>query len=334
MKNLYLLTGILTASISAALASGPSPGPAPATAGPSFSNSAFSALHPNTPGARPDNAADRSNDLGISGAVDQFSDAPTTAGVKSKTVIPTAHGNLITLSGQYSYINTDDSRAFGSDLVTQSATIGGTAFINGNMFLGLNYTYSNATSGVNATGTSSHSDAHFVSLTAAMSLNQFLSIGVSGGYGNTDYTINTRTVGAVKGRANMDTWSISPYVSASIKSGRLISALTAAYQYETDSTTGAGFANNDDIGKFSIELRETFLASERLKVAVSAKFTDVLNGLGQSAFLPQSRTWATFGGKVSYQASKALEIYAGYSYVAFNQYLETHAINAGLKVTF
>ena len=71
-----------------------------------------------------------------------------------------------------------------------------------------------------------------------------------------------------------------------------------------------------------------------MKIQLTAKWTDVLNGLGKNTNLPESRSWATFGTRVSYQVSKAFEIYGGYAYDAFNKYLETHTVTAGLKYSF
>ena len=327
MKNLYLLTGILSVSISTALASAPVPPPAP-----SFKTSPVTALHPTTPGARPDNAADRANGIGADAAVDTLAGAPTTAGVRSKAVVrPMAPAMIFSLSGEYNYINTDDSRAFGSDFEAHTATIAGSVFMNGNTFLGLNYSYTNGTQAPTILGTSSHSDAHFISLVAARSFGQWLSVGVVGGYGHTDYTLNTA---GVKTGANMETWSVSPFVTASYRSGRLTSSLTTAYAFETDHTSTVAGPNNDDTGKFSIALRESYAASERVKIQVTAKFTEVLNGLGVIPGLPQARNWATFGTRISYQPTKSVELYGGYSFDAFNRFLETHTVTAGLKYSF
>jgi outer membrane autotransporter protein len=57
-------------------------------------------------------------------------------------------------------------------------------------------------------------------------------------------------------------------------------------------------------------------------------------GAGQTLGLPVARNWATFGAKVSYNPLKEFEIYAGYTYDAFNQYLETHTVTGGLSYTF
>jgi hypothetical protein len=327
MKNLYLLTGILTASVSTALATTPAPAPVALP----FVSSTLVGLRPTTPGARPDNAADRLNGTGMYGAVDQFGEAGTSAGVRSKTVTPIAPGNIFSISGEYNFINTNDSRLFGSDLDTHSISLLGSAFLNGNTFLSLGYSYNNATSGVNILGTSSHSDAHFFSVVAARSFG-FLSIGVAGGYGNTDYRINNRPLGITD--ANMDTWTVSPFVTGSYRTGRLTSSLTVAYEYENDRTTAIGFKNTDDTGKITVALRETFAISEALKLQAFAKFTDVLHGITQLPGLPQQRAWATFGTKVSYFVTKPFEIYAGYSYDAFNRYLETHTATAGVKYSF
>ena len=336
-KTPYILTGILTASISVAIASPPPPPlpPAPAPTGlivQSFQNSGFVGLHPNSPGARPDNAADRLNGSGINSAVDQFSEASTSAGVAAKSVTPRSPNNVFSLSGEYDYIYTGDSRFLGSDMNTHSVSILGSAFLGGNTFLSLGYSYNNATSGVNGLGSSSHSDGHFISLVVARTFG-FLSVGVAGGYGNTDYKINVRPV-PVKTNATMDTWTVSPFVSASYRSGRLTSSLTVAYEYETDHTSSPGFANNDDTGKLTVALRETYAASEKVKLQAFAKFTEVLNGLGQTPGLPQSRAWATFGARVSYFVSRPVELYAGYAYDAFNQYLDTHTATVGLRYSF
>ena len=97
-KNLYLLTGILAASISSALAqsihttttsSAPTSSLAP-VGGSSFRNSVVASLHPGSPGARPDNRADAINNTGIFSAVDQLADAPTHAGVKAARETSTA----------------------------------------------------------------------------------------------------------------------------------------------------------------------------------------------------------------------------------------------------
>ena len=341
-KNLYLLTGILTASISSALAqdihsttlpSVPTSSLTP-VGGSSFRNSVVASLHPGSPGARPDNRADAINNTGIFSAVDQLADAPTHAGVRtvSKHVIPLGIPPIYSLSGEYNYLNTNDNRALGSDTQTHSMTLGGSVLLNGDFYLGLNYSYSATDSSVNRLGSYSNADANFASLVIAKSFLRFLSVGLAAGYGNTDYTI----VGAgTRTPANMDTWSLSPFLSASYKTGALTTSLTAMYQFQSDHTTAATIgAINDDTSKYSLALRATYAATERLKLQALAKYTQVVSGGSQTPGLPDGRHWGTFGGRVSFAVTKPLEIYAAYAYDAFNIYLETHTITGGLRYTF
>lgn len=342
MKNLYLLTGILTASISSALAqdihatttpSIPSSSPAPA-GGSLFRNSTLAALHPGSPGARPDNRADALNNTGIFVGLDQLADAPTHAGVRtvSKRVIPMGIPPIYSLFGEYNYLNTNDSRALGSDTQTHSMTLGGSVLLNGDFFLGLNYSYSATDSSVNSLGSYSNADANFASLIVAKSFMNWLSLGLAAGYGNTEYTI----VGnGARTPANVDTWSLSPFISASYKTGALITSLTAMYQFQSDHTTAATIgALNDDTSKYSLTLRATYAATEQLKLQAMAKYTQVVSGGSQTPGLPDGRHWATFGGRVSFAVTKPLEIYAAYAYDAFHIYLETHTITGGLRYTF
>jgi len=329
MKTQNLIIGILTASISTALATPPPP-PAPSLAT-LFRAAAVTSLHPDAPGARTDNPADRLNSGAALNAVDQLTAVPTSAGVRSAP-LPPKQGPLFSLSGEYNYLNTNDSRFLGSDSQTHSLSIGGTGLFNGDFLVGLNYSYSRTDSAMNILGSYNNADQNFISLIVAKSFMQFLSIGFAGGYGHTDYTI----VGP-GGRlpANMDTWTVSPFIAASYQTGRLNTSLTAMYHYENDRTTAPGIAAiTDDSNKISLTLRASYAATERLRIQGSVKFTEILSGSGQSVGLPVARAWATFGTKVSYSFSKALEVYAGYSYDAFNQFLETHTVNSGLRYSF
>ena len=351
MKNLYLLTGILSASISAAVAQTPTTSSVPSSfpssfpttstdhggsgGGVGFRTSSFTALHPNAPGNRPDSRADANNNIGIFQAVDILADAPTSAGVRStgKRMAPPAPGPVFSLYSEYNYIDSDDSRALAGDTKTHSVTIGGTALFHGDTLLGLNYSYSNSAAVRNALGTSSQSDANFVSLVAAHSFWRFLSIGVAGGYGHTDLDINA-TNGGGKLRGYTDTWSVSPFLSAAYKCGPLVSSLTVMYQYEDDQTRAGGQKINDDTGKFNVALRETYSITERLKLQATAKYTQAVVGLNNTPGLPEGRHWATFGGRLSYNVSKALEVYAGYTYDAFNVFLKDHTATGGVRYTF
>lgn len=341
MKNLYLLTGILSASISTALAQTHTtslPSVPTLSAGPiggvSFKNSTLAALHPGSPGARPDNRADAINDTGIFSAVDQLADAPTHAGVRttSKRNIPLGIPPIYSVFGEYNYLNTNDNRVLGSDTQTHSMTLGGSVLLGGDFFIGLNYSYSATDSAVNRLGTYSNADANFASLVIAKGFMRFMSVGLAAGYGNTDYTI----VGAgTRTPANMDTWSLSPFLSASYKTGALTTSLTAMYQFQSDHTTAATIgAINDDTSKYNLALRATYAVTEQLKIQALAKYTQVVSGGSKTPGLPDGRHWGTFGGRVSFAVTKPLEIYAAYSYDAFNIYLETHTITGGLRYTF
>ena len=345
MKNLYLLTGILSASISAAvaqthittptlptlptsLASG-SPG-----SGVSFRNSRLATLHPST---RPDDRGFANTDIGVFQAVDILANAPTSAGVhstgKGKGYIPpTSAGPVFSLFSEYNYINSNDTRAVAGDTQTHSITLGGAALFHGDTLLGLNYSYSNGAARRNAAGTSAQTDANFITLVAARSFWRFMTVGVAGTYGHTDFDINA-TAGGGKSHAFSDTWGVSPFLSASYKSGPLVTSLTTIYQYQNDELHTAGTTSNDT-GKFSVALHSTWSITERLKLQASAKYNQIIQGLNDTPGLPEGRHWATFGGKLSFNASKSLELYAGYAYDAFNVFLEDHTVNGGLRYSF
>jgi opacity protein-like surface antigen len=336
MKNLYLLTGILTASISAALASSPTPTPSPTASARvvSFRTSELASLHPNAQGASPDGAADRINGTGIVTAVDALASVTTSAGVHSagKPVVYPQQGPIFSLSGEYNYLNTNDSRLLGSDTQTNGMTVGALGIFNRDTVLGLNYSYNRVDSATNIFGNFNNSDQHFISLIAAKNFMQFLTIGFAGGYGHTDIAV--RSAAATAG-ADVETWSISPFIALSYKTGRLTTSLTTMYQYQNDRTTATGIIPiTDDTNKLAVALRASYAATESLKLEGSVKFTEILSGSGQSVGLPVGRNWTTFGAKVSYRVSQPVEIYGSYSYDAFNQFLDTHTVNAGLRYSF
>lgn len=334
MKKRSLLTSTLTASISTlAFASPPTLPPALT---PSFRSSSFLALHPDAPGARPDGRADALNNTGAFNAVDALGDVTTSAGVHSNkhVVVPHSNGPIISLSGEYNYLTTNDTRLLGADTQTHSMTLGASVLLNGDLYLGVNYSYSQTDSALYPTGLFTNGTSNYISLVVAKSFMRFLSVGVAGGYGNTGYDL-TGPAGRVTSASDMDSWSISPFVSATLKTGALTSSLTAMYQYETDETTfRTGGVEHDDTGKFSLALRSTYSASERLKLQAFAKYTKLLNGSSRIPGLPESRNWAQFGAKVSFYVSKPLEIYAGYAYDAFNKSLETHTVTGGMRYSF
>ena len=332
MKKRSLLASILTASISTlAFASGPTPPPVPA-----FKTSNVTNLHPDAPGARPDGRADALNNTGAFNAVDALGDVTTSAGVHSnkRVVIPQANGPIVSLFGEYNYLNTNDTRLLGADTQTHSMTLGASVLLNGDLYLGVNYSYSQTDSALYSTGAFTNGTSNYISLVVAKSFLRFLSVGVAGGYGNTGTDL-TSPAGRQTTASDMDAWSISPFLSATFKTGALTSSLTAMYQYETDETTfRTGGVEHDDTGKFSLALRSTYSASERLKLQAFAKYTKLLNGSSRIPGLPESRNWAQFGAKVSFYPTKPVEIYAGYAYDAFNKSLETHTVTGGLRFTF
>ncbi len=132
----------------------------------------------------------------------------------------------------------------------------------------------------------------------------------------------------------MDTWSVSPFVALSYRKGRLTTSFTAMYQYENDHQVARQTTVNDDTHKYSLALRAIYAASERVQLQVLAKYNQVISGLNATPGMPESRHWATFGARVSYLVSKPLEVYAGYTYDAFNTVLKTNTITAGLRYSF
>ena len=336
--NLYVLSGILTASISAVLAdtlpsvSSPSV-PTLSPGGHGFRNSNLTTLHPST---RPDDRGFANTDIGVFQGVDILANAPTSAGVRTRTTskgyIPPLAGPLYSVFSEYNYIKSNDVRAVAGDTQTHSVTLGGSALFHGDTFLGLNYSYSNGAAKPNNVGTSAQTDAHFVTLVAAKSFWRFMSVGVAGTYGHTDIDLNA-TAGGGKSHAFSDTWGVSPFLSASYKSGPVVTSLTTMYQYQNDELHNNGTTSNDT-GKFTVALRPTWSITERLKLQASAKYNQIIQGLNDTPGLPEGRHWATFGGRLSFNPSKSLELYAGYTYDAFNVFLEDHTVTGGLRYSF
>ena len=336
MKKLPLFAAILTTTIAPAFGSPlpPAPAPAPALANPAilFRTTAINISRPDEPGARPDNPPDRLANFGVTHAVDRLWETPTTAGVRSRKMAPPPPRRpALSLYSDYSYINSDDSRLLGSDTRTHSVTIGGDIVLGGDWLLGMNYAFSAGSSSRDIFGSSDDTDANFLSLYAAKSFWRFLSVGVVGGWGRTEHDIST-VAGDIGART--DTWSVSPFLAATYAVGPVTTSLTTMYSWENDRTRSAFATLDDHTGKFSVALRTTYAATERLRLQASAKFTTIPEGLNSTPGLPESRSWATFGARVSYFVMAPLEIYAGYAYDAFNSNLQTHTVNGGLRYNF
>lgn len=285
--------------------------------------------------ARPDAASYRINSFDTDRAVDALMSLPVTAGMESskevKQVAPAAAPVCVwfchpSFYAEYDYINSHDKRALGADSETNSAVVGFDFLTIYDILLGFTYSYSNRDADVSPIGLPDNENSHFFSLYTAKTFGQWLNIGVSGGYGYT----STETVGADSG--NEDTWSLSPFIGVAHTWGAFSGSLTASSVHTWTSThdTPTGVGNADDAtGKVGVALKLGWAATERLKLQVTAKYTGMAYYETVTPALPESRDWATFGGKATFRVAQHCDVYLGYAYDAFNSSYNNHNVQAG-----
>jgi len=285
---------------------------------------------------RPDAPSYRINIFDSERAVDALMSLPVTAGVEalpvSKEVAPApAPAHCVwfchpTVYAEYDFISSEDKRENGADSDTNSAVVGFDFLTIYDILLGFTYSYSNRDADESPIGLPDNENSHFFSLYTAKNFWEWVNIGISGGYGYT----SLETVGDDAG--NEDIWSISPFVGLAHTWGPFSASVTPTWTHTwtsiNDTPPGAG-TGDDKTGKITIPFKVGYALTERLKVQVTAKYIGITNYNSSTPDLPEAHSWANFGGKLSYQACKALSVYVEYSYDAFNDSYSNHNVHTG-----
>jgi len=289
--------------------------------------------------SRPDNASLRINSSAIDHIDDRFIDFNKTAkaGVESsgkemkQTASPAVNEwfRNPTVYAEYGYINSTDKRIGGADSNTNSATIGFDFMTKYDILTGIIYSYSNRSAAISPAGFPTDEDSHFISLYVAKSFWQWVSVGVSGGYGYT----STETLGVSSG--NEDTWDVAPFVSVSHSWGAFSASLTTSYIQSWSNMYGLGAPGGDtdnETGKLTVGLKLGYAVTEKLRLQATAKYTGVTDR--EPTAIPEARNWATFGTKATYRIVEHLDAYAGYAYDAFNTSYRNHNLLVGVSYSW
>lgn len=222
---------------------------------------------------------------------------------------------------EYYYLNSNDKTSADFDGDTHSVSAGFDFTTIGDLLVGLIYSYSHADLESDSLRSGSDSDSHFISLYAAKSVTNWLSVGLSGGYGHTDTVVSVRRP-FQETASDSDTWNVSPFFTLSYASDNFFASFTTTYLF--------AHSGGSDTGKVSFDLRAGYSLTEWLTIAGNAKFTQIVHGRQNSG---QDDNWWTFGFKVTHHLTQNLDLYAGYDF-EFNSDYEDHTVTAGLSYAF
>lgn len=285
------------------------------------------------------NAVERANDR-----VGALADGPITGGVESKsykdykqpaeTCEWFCNPSVFT---DYSYINIDDHRKYGSDGYTNSWSGGFDFTTKGNILLGALYSFSRDSLGSALLHAETHTDTHFISLYAAKNFWKFLNIGVSGGYGHTEVESVLHSFDGFKGRdsaSDVDTWSVSPFIGISKRFGALSTSFTTTYLFSSSETDAPNRSSTTQTGKLAFDFKLGYAVTEKLTIFGTARFIKVVDYEEASPDFPEDRSWATFGTKITYRVTEPFEIFGAYAYDAFNTSYDNHTGRVGMSYSF
>jgi hypothetical protein len=237
----------------------------------------------------------------------------------------------------YSYINIDDHRKFGSDGYTNSWSGGFDFTTKYDILLGALYSFSHDSLGSAFLNSETHTDSHFVSIYAAKSFLSFLNVGVSGSYGHSEIESELHAADGFRGRttaSNVDTWNVSPFVGVSHRWGAFSTSFTTSYLYSMSDTSAPNRDTVSHTGKVAFDLKLGYAITERLKLVGTARYTQAVVYEEADRDFPEDRSWATFGGKIIYRVTDPLELFAQYAYDAFNTSYDNHTVRGGMSYSF
>lgn len=222
---------------------------------------------------------------------------------------------------EYYWLNSNDKTGADFDGQTNSVSVGFDFTTIGDLLVGLIYSYTYSDLDSDSLRGGSQSDSNFINIYVAKSVTNWLSVGVSGGYGHTDSVVTVsrpfrETI------SDSDTWNASPFVTLSYASGNFFANFTTTYLY--------AHADSRDTGKVSFDLQTGYAFTEWLTISDHAKFTQIVHSESDSG---QDDNWWTFGAKFTVHATRSLDLYAGYDF-EFNNDYEDHMVTAGLTFLF
>lgn len=250
-----------------------------------------------------------------------------TAGAESKEskevkeVAPPEDSLNLSVYGEYSHIISNDKRRLDTDSITNAGS-GGVDLTLGKTLVGLIYYYSHISMDSEFLRSNTSSDSHFVSLYAAHPLNDFLSVGLTGGYGHTDVEVRLKRPRLTRG-SDTDSWSGSPFVSLAYASGDFYASLTTTYQYlHTD---------QDDSGQLNVQVAAGYQITEWLSAELNGKFSQMLHNSRNG--VPEDDNWYGVGAKFKQNITPNLALYEAYEFKV-NDTFEENMITGGLTYAF
>jgi hypothetical protein len=236
--------------------------------------------------------------------------------------------------GEYGYSSNKDKRSGGYNTDIQSGTFGFGFTTAWDLMVGGMMIYNNC-DGTASAGARSKSDVYTGSLYASRSILKWLYGGVSFSYSHADSSSSSPAFNAMDTQS--DTWSAAPYFTMFkvIDSWTLSATPTCVvsfqnYQYPANATDDTGSTIKFVMfGRAAYAFNDKFTAALLLSPNVVAH-DHAPDGTPGSA----GRTWLNTGLKLDYRVSNAVDIYAQYTYDAFNAQYENHNMNVGVNYSF
>lgn len=227
--------------------------------------------------------------------------------------------------GDYRYTNTDDMREIDMDSNTSAGTGGFDFMTVGDLMVGAIFSYNRIDTVSEFLRATSKSDAYFVNMYLAKTFAQFLTLGVTGGYGHTDVITRVRGVDRplLVVAADSDSWSVSPFITMSYVADAFFASLTSSYLYV--------HTGSDDTSKIAFQLNTGYNLTEWLTAEINGKYT--LNVAGPDTEPGEDDYWVGVGGKLTAHLTSHLSLYTSYGF-DFNTDFQEHSVVGGLSYAF
>lgn len=235
--------------------------------------------------------------------------------------------------GEYGYSSNKDERGGGYDCDVQSGSFGfgfTTAF---DLLVGGQMSYSDI-NGSGTGGAQTKSDVYAGSVYVSRAFTPWLYWGTMFGYMHADSNSRSSTVASTDTKS--DAWSVAPYLTMFKRFGSWTLSASPTYMLGLQGFTYPSTPNDTaSMGKLVVLGRATYDFTDRFSASLVLSPTVVLHDHEVDGVTSlEGRSWLNTGLRLNYRIGQGLDLYAGYSYDAFNALFTNHNFTLGLGYSF
>lgn len=236
--------------------------------------------------------------------------------------------------GEYGYTSNKDNRSGGYDSDIHSGTVGWGFTTAWDLMIGGMFIYNNV-DGTASGGAKSKSDVYTGSLYASRSILKWLYGGVSFSYSHADSNTASPTVNSID--TESDTWSAAPYFSMFkvIDAWTLSATPTCVVSFSNYAYPNNATDDTSNMIKFVMMNRVAYAFTDKFTAAILLNPNVVAldhNPSGTPG--SEGRAWLNTGLKLDYRVTDAMDVYAQYTYDAWNSQYTNHNLNVGVNYSF